>query len=430
MTIRLRYGHRWLEAESPPELTWRSAGPAAGETPVPSDHWTIDRLVARMESPVAGPPLSERAATAGRILLAVPDRTRPAALDRLLPAIFAVLSRARPDPAEVTIIVAGGTHAPGELDAITRLVPPPWLERVRLVAHDARDEAALVRAGTTSAGTPVRWSRHLEAADLVVAVGGIGYHYFAGFSGGRKTIFPGLGGYDSVQANHRLVLDPEPGGGLHPACRPGNLDRTPVHRDLLEAVGFLEPPVFAVNALINPDGALEGVFTGELVDSHTLACESYRSRHRRRLSEPVDVLVADAGGHPRDIDLVQTHKALVHLAPGVRDGGVVLLAARCPEGIGSPTMRQWFGYPDSAAMEVGLRTHYTLNSHTALSFRRITDRVRVVMITELTPDDLAGTGVDRARSLGDGLAMVRALHPGPHTACLLGSPQTTLLEVG
>ncbi len=434
MKIRLRYGHGWCEAQSPPGISWMRVSTSArdGNREGPADDARgAERLQDRLLGPETGPGLDTRLRGIRRIGIVVPDRTRSAALDRLLPALFDFLARHEDRLRHrVALLAGGGAHLPDDPENLRGFVPPSWRSRVDLFAHDARAKKTLRRVGKTSAGTPVDLNRVLLEQDLVIAVGAIGFHYFAGFSGGRKAIFPGLASLEGTRANHRLVLHPDPGAGLHPACRPGNLDGNPVHLDMLQAAKMLDPEPFLVNALLDADDGLEEVVTGELETAHARGCAHYLRRHRARLPDQADLVVADAGGHPRDIDLVQAHKSLLHLSPLVRDGGVVILAARCAEGVGSPTLLRWFAHPDGRSMEAALRADYMLNAHTALSLRLRTERFRLLLVTEIPAALLSGTGIEPCPTFAEALRRARDMLAGELRGACIHSPTHHIWSTG
>jgi len=425
-SISLAYGDRTLRAPFPEGVDRVSltppAGGAPGEGAGPAGE--ARALGSLLTSPTAGPPLDALARGAGKIGIVVPDRTRAAGLAELLPGVVDALQAASPRAA-ITVLVGGGTHAGDDPAAWSRRLPPA----VSLHVHDARDEAGLVTRGATSRGTPVTLSRAAAGTDLLVVLGAIGFHYFAGYSGGRKGIFPGLGGYEAIRRNHAHVLVPDPGRGLHPACRSGNLVGNPVHLDALEAARMVGPEVFLVNVALGPDGGIEDLVTGDLAVAHAAGAARYGERHTVELDAPVDLVIADAGGHPTDLDLVQAHKSLRHAATAVRDGGALVLAARCEEGVGSSTMARWFDHLDADGLEDALRADYTLNSHTALSFRRITERVAVHLVTELDPDLVRRTGAVPHRDLGPAIDAAGAAIGGSGRALLLRRPAGVRISI-
>ncbi len=414
----LRYGASVLHAELPPGIDWRPVPdpPAGGRGPV-------DPL-ARFASPEGAEPLDRFLAGASRVGVVVPDRTRPAGLERVLPALAHALDRVVPD-AQVTIFVGGGTHRPGDASVVTDHLPAAFAARASIRLHDARDPASLVPMGRTSRGTDVTLHRELPEQDRIVAVGGVSYHYFAGFSGGRKAIFPGLGGYESIRQNHRLILSESSGESLAAACAPGRLAGNPIHLDALEAAALLPVPVFGVHVLTDATGGIEDVRCGDLVESHARACDDYARVHATHLAACATVVVADAGGHPRDIDLVQTHKALVHLAPVLEDGARLILVAACPEGIGSETFLRWFDGRSVSEIAEAMRAEYTLNAHTALSWRRQAERLDVRLVTELPADVCRRIGVRREVTLADALGSIADGLPPGAVGYVLRSPLST-----
>jgi nickel-dependent lactate racemase len=421
-----------MEADAPGDIVW-AASPVAQPLADPGGEGSrdpdrsLDRLLVE---PTSGVGLDVRLRDVSRLAIVIPDRTRPAGLDYLLPRLFGFLGQVGgSDRFRVTLLAGGGTHAPDAVSRLRAFVPEAWSRTVACVAHDATRDEAIQLVAETAAGTPVAVNKTLLDQDLALAVGAIGFHYFAGFSGGRKAIFPGLASYESIRLNHRRVLHDEPGQGLHPACRPGNLVGNPVHKDMLDAVSSLPVPTFVVNAFLSTDHRIDGIVTGDLAHAHAEGCRRYAAQHRIRLPARADLVIADAGGHPKDIDLVQAHKALVHLGPAVRDDGVVILCAKCTEGVGSKTMMRWFDYPDSASIEAALRESYMLNSHTALSFRRHTERIRLLLVSDLAPELLSGTGAEPCASLDAAIARARELLSGEINAICLTSPTSDILQI-
>jgi nickel-dependent lactate racemase len=422
-----------MEAEAPPGLSWLTAEPegtatsAAAPPMEPPARPALDRL---LDEPLTGPSFGEFLRGVRRLAVVVPDRTRPAALDVLLPVVFERVRSHTPAIA-IDLLIGGGTHAPEDPSRVLGLLPPALRRGANAHSHDAHDPGMRSR-GTTAAGTPIVVSERVFAGDACIVLGGIGYHYFAGFSGGRKGLFPGLGGYEAIRRNHELILHPQPGEGLHPGCRPGNLAGNPIHLDVLDVVRAIDVPVFALHAAISPGGGPEEILSGDLFVAHAEACRRYGDRHRQALPARGDLVLADAGGHPRDIDLIQVHKALVHLAPAVRDGGVVVLAARCSEGVGSKTFLPWFLHGSSREMERALRAAYTLNAHTALSFRKLTERFRLHLVSELDERIVSSLGAFPFRSLESaltaGVDRLRAGGSGVATH-VLRSPLATRYEI-
>ncbi len=320
------------------------------------------------------------------LLLVVPDRTRAIPLARLLGVLWPVLDAAGVDGARITLAVASGTHRADPLDVdFARLGPLPTGVRVHL--HSADDPG--VDLGTTPAGTPVRVHRVLVEADRVLAVGGIAFHYFAGFGGGWKAFFPGLAERGAVAANHRRSLGPWPPGGLAPGVEPGRLVGNPVAEDL-RAVAALLPP--AVVWTTWDDGARGAVDRNP--DEYVATCARYAAPRRVGVARSAPYVLASAGGWPRDVDVVQSHKALRHAALYAAPAAPIVFHAGCREGVGSSAMVGWLARADRADLEGSARAAYDLNAQTAISLVAIAAAHPVTWFAERPVPALTRWGFD------------------------------------
>ncbi len=330
----------------------------------------------------------------GTVLVIVPDRTRPFPLDRILPDLFDALDGHGTAPDRVTIAIASGTHRPDASDlARSRFGSIP--EATRIVAHDPRGPMADL--GRTAAGTPVRIHPLVTEAQSILAIGGTAFHYFAGFGGGPKLLFPGLGESAAVAATHRLSLAPWPPGGLAPGVGPGRRIGNPVAEDLL-AVGARLPR--AVHATLWRENGVPGReeerhFAGEVwsdVAQFERLCADYAAPRWVRDALPSDLVLASAGGWPRDLDVVQAHKALFHASLFARPGAAIVFYAECEEGVGSAALARWLDLPDRNTLEERARSHYDLNAQTAISLASIAERFQVTWIGRPAHEGLVRMG--------------------------------------
>src|SRR5262245_6143364 len=183
----------------------------------------------------------------------------------------------------------------------------------------------LVTLGTTSFCNVVKINRRVWEADRIILTGEIIYHLIAGYSGGRKSLVPGVAGVRTTTFNHRMIFDPR--------CRPGLLDGNPAHEDLLEGCRMADPD-FLVNVVLNPEGRLVRVVAGHYELAHREGCHTVDEMLRTELNEPYDLIIASAGGHPVDIDLRQAHKGLENACLALKPAGDILFYAECPSGAG------------------------------------------------------------------------------------------------
>jgi len=331
-----------------------------------------------------------------RVAIVVPDYTRPAPVGDAIPLLARALEKRGVPEARQTVIVASGTHAAPALDELRRAWGLP--EGLTLAANDAR--APGVKRGVTRAGTPVELDERYANADWRVTLGGVSFHYFAGFGGGPKMVFPGVASRDGAAANHKLSLGPLPPGGLHPACGPGVIEGNPVAEDIAEAAA-LDPPQAAIHVV--PEARGWTYEAGD--DGQARAREVVRARGAVGEAGAYDVVVASAGGSPRDGDVVQAQKALAHAARYARPGGTVILLAETASGLGSATLDRWLSIEDGDELERQARSAYDLNAQTAVSFRSLARRHRVFWVGSKSPRWIrlggaeaidAGPGIERA----------------------------------
>ncbi|MBN1885374.1 MAG: nickel-dependent lactate racemase [Candidatus Krumholzibacteriota bacterium] len=388
MRIDLPYGDGVFTVDLPGRDGLRTA---AGRSPAPVGD-TAGALRRAVTDPVAGEALPSLVPGKGRISVLVADITRGAWVREVLRALLGVLEDAGAGPDRVDIVIAAGTHRMSDAGGLSRHLGPDVTGRWRTIEHDADDDEAMAEVGETAAGTVCRFRRSVAESALVVAIGGVTYHYFAGYGGARKLVLPGVAAGSTIVANHRLSLKKDPGEGIADGCRPGKLDGNPVHADMIEGARLLPASVFAVNVVTDETGRVAFLNAGELDLSHRAACRFLDEHFMIQLDRPCGAVIAAAGGWPRDINLLQAHKAMRNAASALDEGGVMLIAAACPEGIGSSSYREAF---DDGRMVVPdrVRRRYTLNSQTALSTREITTRFSVYLHAGLDASEVSRFGM-------------------------------------
>ncbi len=368
------YGRDVLTVTPPPdlepvELLPAATGEPAGESPVES----------ALRAPDGSPRLEELAGKRSSALVVIPDKTRAAGARVYLPPVLDSLAEGGMGPERVRLITANGSHPRLSKDELAEIVGPEISGSYSIVQHDARDGSAMSYVGRTSRGTPVGVNRLCLDCDLVVLTGSVSFHYFAGFGGGRKTLFPGIGAYDSIVANHRLTLGP--GGGLDPRCGPGLLEGNPVHEDLMEAFEMFPPP-FLLNTVVAPGGGIVEAFAGAHKPVFEAVCSAARRAYAVKVERKADLVIASCGGHPWDINLLQMHKGLRNACLAARDGGAVVLVGEAAQGVGSATLEQGLNHGDWRAADEAARRSYVLNAHTAVALLQQAARVSIHMVSE------------------------------------------------
>lgn len=386
-----------------------------------------------LNQPTGSDSLTDLVVPGEKIAVVIPDLTRRAAVDVYLPLLTSRLLSAGISPDDIDIVVALGIHRPLEDGELRKLVGGQVWGRFRVVNHDPDTKGANVDLGITERGIPVQINRMVAAADRVILTGGIAYHYFAGYGGGRKTFLPGVASRHSCETHHRMVVywrrKELPG-----SMAPGILDDNPVHLEMLQACSFA-PPIFLFNVVTDPRGRIIGAFSGDLQAAHNEACRMHDNFYRREITSPFELVIASAGGYPKDINFVQAHKGLYGAHMPVEEGGVVVLLAQCREGAGNRDMFSWFSRCRSE--EDWLReldTDYQINAQTAFSTWLRVRRAHTILVSHLDPAEVRKMGMIPAGSVQQALSEAKAilgplpvpiiLHDAADTLTVVRSPES------
>src|SRR5438552_1126501 len=338
---------------------------------------------AALDAPIESPPLEELIAAGDTVLIVVSDATRATGSAQIINLLVRRLIQNGIQPGDIAIIFAIGIHRAVRPDEKVELLTLFITQRIGTLDHDAYDASQLIQIGTMEGGVPVEVNRALKEFSKVIITGAVGFHYFAGFTGGRKSICPGLASAATIEATHMLALDFERGGRREDVGT-GLLDGNAVSK-AYEHVANLINPAFSISTIVDEQGHAEKVFAGHWRAAHRRAGEEYLSTHSQTISEKRDVVIVSCGGAPYDINMIQAHKALDMAAHACTDGGLIILLAECSDGLGRYDFMKWFEASDSRALEARLRDSYEVNGQTAWALLTKTETFRVHLITNL-PD--------------------------------------------
>src|SRR5712691_6936171 len=355
-----------------------------------------------LDAPIGSPPLEEIIQPGESVLIVVSDATRATASAQVVNLLVRRILQSGISASDIAIIFATGIHRAPTDNEKRELLTPFIAQRIRTTDHDAYDSSKFVQLGTTERGTRIEVNRALKDHSRVVLTGAVGFHYFAGFTGGRKSICPGLASARTIEATHMLALDFKRGGrraGVGAGLLKGN-----AINEACERVAAIIDPAFLVNAIVDERGRVEQVFGGHWRAAHARACDVYSSSHAQRIESKRELVIVSCGGSPYDINMIQAHKALDMAAQACVDGGSIILLAECRDGLGRADFLKWFDSPDSRTLETRLKDAYEVNGQTAWALLTKTERFRVHMITELGDDDVRRMRMVPARSLDEALA--------------------------
>lgn len=396
-TIQLKYGHEKVDCYLPDAQCL-----TLDQLPVVSD---VESLVRKaMAAPIGSKPLSEIVSPGEKVAIVTSDITRYTGSETYLPILVDELNQLGIPDQDIEVIVALGIHRK-QSETEHRKILGSLYGRVAVYDHESEDPEQLTDLGTTDSGIPVQIFKRVVDADRVIVTGTIGFHYFAGFGGGRKSLVPGSASRETCMASHFAVFNPPDVGGKHPCAVTGVLEENPVHRNLLQAAQLVEPD-FLLNTVLSPQKEVLGVFCGDLEKAHLAGCDMVRDLFQVELDQAADLAVVSCGGEPKDINFIQSQKALDYGCRAVKEGGTIILLAACRDGFGYPTFYDWFRYQDLDQFEQALRENYQINGQTAHAVLSKARRFRVILISEFSTEETETMGMEKADDLQSALNLV------------------------
>lgn len=324
MKVKLAYGQGHLTVELPESLTTVIA-----PTHTPGLANERAAVCAALAQPIGARPLREWIRPDDRVSILFTDITRATPNERLIPWLLDYL---RDVPRErITLVNQLGTHRPNTPAELERMLTTAVARNYRVVNHEPENPAALVQVGVTRDGTPALLNRTVVEANVRIVTGFIEPHFFAGFSGGVKGIMPGVAGLRTVMSNHgaKNIGDPNATFGV--------IEGNPLWEELRD-IALRAGPSFLLNVALNEARQITGVFAGDLLGAHRAGCEFVRRSAMQKFDAPFDVVLTTNSGYPLDQNLYQGVKGMSAGARVVKQGGTLILAAECREGVpaGSP----------------------------------------------------------------------------------------------
>ena len=319
MQVELAYGKTGLTVEVPDERT--TVIEPTYLPPLPDERGAI---LNALRNPVGATPLRRMVRPQQTVAISVCDITRPMPSSTVLPVLLGELAHVPSD--QIVVLVATGTHRANSPDELEAMLGSDVVRNYRVINHDAFDQNAVRQAGSTPEGIPIWLNRQWLDSDVRITTGFVEPHFFAGFSGGPKMVAPGLAAFDTIMELHSAALIG------HPESTWGVIDSNPIHsaiRDIARQTGVH----FNLDVTINRDHGITSVYAGELFSTHRAACGVARRTAMRGVSQPFDLVVTSNSGYPLDLNLYQAVKGMSAAAQIVRDGGAIICAAECSDGI-------------------------------------------------------------------------------------------------
>lgn len=418
MQIKLAYGREGLWLDIPDEAHTTVIEPLF--VPGLADEGAA--ILAALRSPIGSPPLRELVPASSRVAVVFSDITRPMPNDRVLPVLLRELSNAGVGPDQVVLINGLASHRKQTDEELEQMLGSDIFHHYRVIQHDAWDDANLVEIAANHTGRMVRANRFYMEADVRILTGFIEPHFFAGFSGGPKAVLPAIADLDSIMDNHNAMMIASDRSTW--AVTQGN----PIWEEM-NAIASATKPTFILNVTLNREKQITGVFAGNLTAAHAAGTEFVRRKAMQPVGQLFDIVITSNSGYPLDLNLYQAVKGMSAAAQVVREGGDIIIAAECWDGI--PTHGQYarllresasladlynqimtpgFRSPDQWQAQIQAKIQMKANVH--------------VYAGGLSDQELREAKVFPCRSIEATLAEILARKPGATIAVLPEGPQT------
>ncbi|MEW6359670.1 MAG: nickel-dependent lactate racemase [Planctomycetota bacterium] len=370
--IELPYGKGSLTISVPVENLLAVVEPRR-LPPAPDLMAELRRVLA---NPVGAPRLREKARGARSVAVVVEDVSRPVPSSLLLDAVMEELEAAGVTTDKIKVIVATGLHRDLTRKEMDRILGR-WKGKLHIENHNAKDPDRLVPLGTTRLGTEIAVNKTFMQAEFKILTGDVEYHQFCGYGGGAKCVYPGMASADAIRMNHsRMDL---PGTG------PGRIAGNPVREEINE-VGRMARVDYNLSVALDAEHRIVAARAGDPDLSFREACRFIDEMYLVEIPGRADLVIASPGGHPKDLDLYQSQKAIEEASLDVKPGGSVLVAARCEEGSGSKTFERWMDEAyDPEEIVRRIKEKFIMGGHKAYQIAREVQRARVYLYSELPP---------------------------------------------
>ena len=337
MKVKLKYGFEGLEIEIPETPNFKGVIYPEEPPVVENPEKKIYKL---LENPIKSESLREIAKGRKDAIILISDITRPVPNKIILPPILKILEESGISREKIKILIATGIHRPNLGNELIQLVGEEIANNYEIINHYSKKNEDMEFVGRIDNDVPVYINRNYLNADLKILTGFIEPHLWAGYSGGRKSILPGISSIKTLEYMH------SPEMVAHPKTAYGILDGNPFHEAGLKIMK-LTGADFLLNVTLNTNKEITGIFAGDPVDAHLEGCKFLEKFCIKYLNEPLDFIVTTNAGAPLDCNLYQTVKGMSAAYPVMKEGGIILIASKCFEGLGSPEFCKVMEYVDT-----------------------------------------------------------------------------------
>lgn len=343
-----------------------------------------------LENPIGSKRLKDLIKPDETVCIVISDITRAwQKMNRYLPYIAAELNDAGVRDENIIFLSAAGTHRRQTDEEHRVLLGDKLFERFKIYDHVSTDKESLKHIGTTTYGNEIYINKKALECDHVIITGSIIYHFLVGWGGGKKSILPGIAGYQSIMKNHGLSLAKELGKGALPCIKCGNIENNPVYDDMLQAARMVNP-TFMFNDIMGSSGDICAAVAGDFVKAHEKGCSIVDEKDGVYIEKKADVVIASAGGFPKDINFYQTIKTVTNSVEALKDRGFLIVLSECSEGLGGDQDVQdmILNYDNQLDREKSLRERYSISKYVGYYMCEMSERFNFILVSSVIDKSL------------------------------------------
>lgn len=395
--LQFDYGRNGIDISMDPSWNYTLLKPEDQ----PKVHDPIEAIKNSIKNPIGTQSLEnliEQKGNVNEICIVVSDATRPVPSHLILEAIIEELNRYGIKNEQIFVLIATGLHRRSREDELKRILGDLF-NKITVFDHVATDDENLVHLGTASDGVPILINKRYYESDFKILTGYVEPHFFYGFSGGRKSIVPGIAGVQTIQGNHSAD------NVSSPHCRFGVYEKNPMHKNGIEIARKVGTD-FLVNVCINDLHQITEVAAGSLEKAHQQLVDYQLEKVFKRIDEPFDIVVCGNGGYPLDINLYQAVKSMAIGELAVKDGGTIISVNECEDGFGHEKFKDLLftgESPDDLHRKIVSHEITVPDQWEIQILTRILSKAEIFIVSSLKEKEIGNIGLKYAPSVEEAL---------------------------
>jgi len=357
-----------------------------------------------LDNTIGSAKLSELVHPGEKVCIVISDVTRTwQKMSTFLPYVVDEINKGGVKDEDIIFISATGSHRAQTKEEHEILLGKKLAGRFKVYDHNCLDKDNLVYLGKTKRGTPVSVNKVAMQCDHIILTGAIVFHFLVGWGGGKKSILPGISSYETIMKNHSLALNVKLGEGSNPLVKCGNIVDNPVHEDMLEAASFVRP-TFMFNVIIDGEGKICDAVAGNYIKAHEAGCEILDHMDGVKINKKADLVIATAGGFPKDINLYQTSKTLLNAWEALKKGGTLIILSECCEGFGNDDVKEIIqNYNTLDEREIAIRKEFSIARYIGYLMSEAAEIFQFILVANMDEKLVANANIRVVKTIEEAL---------------------------